>query len=502
MRYPFIIILMLFFPNFNKGQEMLGISGSDYAGLNGATLNPATIVSFPVQWEVNLMTLNLFFDNNYGYMKDQNIYKLLKEHRLPHEKWYQFNYDFSDIDENDFYYPLDNLVNKSGYFNFFLSGPSVLVKYKHHSFALRNNLRTIISINKINLTLPTFPDASDNPEDLFLELNNKDFEFEIPKFRINTMGWSEWSLSYGTILKHTPYFSINGGITIKRLRGYAGGYLLNHVLEVGLSGNIADTSINVTGEIDLEFAYINPESYDPYPDYSVKNILNTVRKGKGIGMDIGIEIEQKDIFHRVRYKGGWGVVRDLGEHHKLEDQWRLGISLIDVGRIKFTKNIQKFTIDSVISSNVKDMDVLVNSGDYDLMENIESTGDFKIILPTAIVLQLDYKFVHNLYLHSTWVQRIPKVFMRPGIDRANIFSLTPRFELERFGVSMPFILYQYRYPRVGLAFRIGFFSIGTDKLSSYIIGKKLSGIDIYFSIRIKPQRKKGYEMPCPYSPYQ
>ena len=47
---------------------MLGIMNSTYSGINGAIINPALPVSSPYYLDINIVSANLFIENNYIYL--------------------------------------------------------------------------------------------------------------------------------------------------------------------------------------------------------------------------------------------------------------------------------------------------------------------------------------------------------------------------------------------------------------------------------------------------
>jgi len=449
----------------------MGITGSNYAGTNALPLNPASIVTYPLKWEVNILTMDVFFDNNYAYMPKTSLIGLFR--KISKDENFE-------LDESSFVYTGDQLKKKSAYVNLKVQVPSVLFSIRDHKLAFHAAVRTVVSANRIHFTIPELLQGGPT-----LEFNKRNLE--IPKFRINGLGWSEFGVSYGRSIHKAPDFNIHGGVSIKRVHGYLGGYLLNHGIEFKLEEDIQ----KISTEIDVEYGFIDPSNAEP----SYRGIVS----GKGMGIDIGVVFEQKDL----HYKKIFHIHRNASElEKKLNYQWRVGASLIDIGRIRFDQNAQVYKIDKiVVNDTIQDLDVLINSQLYKPPNNTNSLG-FKIQLPTALCLQADYKFTRHIFVHSTWVQRI--VLGGPGVDRANIISLTPRFELKWFEFDIPFLLYQYRYPRFGAAVRIGPLSIGSDKIGSILLPGKFSGTDIYISIKIQPGSKKEkiVDIPCPFSPYK
>ena len=101
-------------------------------------------------------------------------------------------------------------------------------------------------------------------------------------------------------------------------------------------------------------------------------------------------------------------------------------------------------------------------------------------LPTALSVQADIHVLDELYVNAVWMQRL--VSSGPGLDRANYLALTPRLERKWYDVSFPFILYQYKYPRIGFAISIAYFSIGSDNISTFFIKKQKTGWKQYLFI--------------------
>ena len=52
-----------------QAQEMLGIANSNFAGNMGIFLNPSSIVIAPYKFEFNLLSVDVFEDNNYLFLR-------------------------------------------------------------------------------------------------------------------------------------------------------------------------------------------------------------------------------------------------------------------------------------------------------------------------------------------------------------------------------------------------------------------------------------------------
>lgn len=108
-------------------------------------------------------------------------------------------------------------------------------------------------------------------------------------------------------------------------------------------------------------------------------------------------------------------------------------------------------------------------------------------------LQFDYNLGKGFYVAGVWMQGVGggRNF---SMHRASLINITPRFELRRFEVSLPFTLAQYQHPRMGIAFRFNSLIIGTDRLGPLFFRSDVFGMDAYVALKytiFKSQRCKG-----------
>src|SRR5258705_1361330 len=69
-RLLFILIIITSYAA--QGQVMLGIANSNFAGNMGMGLNPTSMLLMPYRWEANIISGDIFLENNYvRYPKDQ-----------------------------------------------------------------------------------------------------------------------------------------------------------------------------------------------------------------------------------------------------------------------------------------------------------------------------------------------------------------------------------------------------------------------------------------------
>src|SRR6266850_1690147 len=81
-----LLLMHSFF--FLHAQQNLGISNSNYAGIQGATLNPSFIADSKLKWDVNILSGDVVFDNTFVYMPKDSL-KFLGFKNIIHSAWYQ-----------------------------------------------------------------------------------------------------------------------------------------------------------------------------------------------------------------------------------------------------------------------------------------------------------------------------------------------------------------------------------------------------------------------------
>ncbi len=435
-------------------QEQLGLQVERYSGVNSVYLNPAANTTSPLKWDINLIGVGLFADNDYAYIQDASLIKLLKNRNSNIE--YIGDLEGSP-DPNtlyaDFY---DNQRKKSAYVNTKILGPSFMVSMNGRSFGLFTNVRSVTSAQKIPAALGYY--------ELERQLENQ--EFQIDKFQVASMTWSEIGVNYAQTIfqNNSGEFALGGNI--KYLQGYEAAFFKNHE-SVGVAFT-SDDSLQINGG-ELSFGYatnidIENGSYD------------FQRNGSGFGFDLGFT-----------YTNSY----DDGSY-----KWKIGASILDAGQIKFKKRAALHTVNTNDLYNIVLSEFESVTSEEDLFELISSqalsdstasfsSNSFSIALPTALSVQADVSLTDNIYVNASLVRRIS--FGKPMLKRANMFAVTPRFEKRWFGVSVPLVLYDDRNFHLGTSLRLGPLTLGSDNLLSIVKEQQqFTGSDFYVALKINP----------------
>ncbi len=458
---------------------MFGLVNGNFAGVNGVMTNPSSMINSKLYLDINFLTVDVFAHNNYLYIPGDNHNTFEAFKKYP---------DFPAAANGKYVldYYTDN-YKKNAYVNFRLNGPSAMVVFGKHAFAIHDGIRSTTSVRGISL-----PTAKFGFEGLDYRPQHN-INYSTSNFKIAELTWGEIGISYAYQFKVKNKSSWSAGISIRRLWGFDGSYLTGKTCDY----LVANDSIVVINKIDAEYGLISRNN-DDLTGFGTSGIA----KGKGWAFDIGVTYTKL----KNHAKPTFGTITQPCKSQYLDYNYRVGISLIDLGGINFdagsTYSLKSNIVDSVniepfyaISTIDGFNNTLSNSIYHNPSRSLSGSG-YKIGLPSALCIQYDYHTKKNWYFNTTLIKNFN--LYKNHVSRPTILAFSPRFENRWFECNVPISLYDYRHPRVGLAFRIMNFSIGTDKLGSFFNFNDLTGADIYFSLRMNFLKGK---CPSKYKPY-
>ncbi len=442
-----------------QGQEQLGLRLENYSGTNSVFLNPTATISTPLRWDVNLASVGVFLENNYGYVQDASVFALLRQRESLDVRLR------SDVN-NENLLPATAFIadyfddGKDRYVNMLttINGPSVMFKIKEHTIGAFYNYRFAFGSPNIptNLSFYTYDERA---------LFNS---FPIAPFDGSIMIWDEIGVNYAYKIETNGGF-LSIGANIKYLRGKEAGYFENvnafDLVKVGIDSIASDLA---TLNYGLTTASLEEETFA------------NKTTGTGFGLDIGASAT-------------FGGYKDEGYTLKI------GAALLDLGYINFNKNAQKHEAEVTQYTDVsaEEFENIQEVNQFnELLQQVstEITGSptetlqdnsFEMYLPSGISLQADYSFSENIFLNATIVQGFR--LNKPGVQRNSIAAITPRYEHRWFSFQVPVVLHNYQNLRVGLSGRVAFLIIGTDNIGS-LVGRfsDLTGADVYVGVKVNP----------------
>lgn len=494
-----LLILISFSALKVTAQDFLPLLSDNYAGINQAPLQPAAIADSKFERDFNMLGFNC------------DIYT---DAMLFNSKWLRSPFSILTNkgwwDKNTYLTTPDG-EGKNLFMTQSIMGPGFLLSVgEKHAVGFTSRLRSIT--NTDDLTEPLFRSVYNGYNDP----TYWDQWYLDKKMRSVQHIFSDYALIYaGQLMNKGPHF-LKIGASVKLLQGIAAAYVQSDSLffyydeYAGASGNsISWNSPKVFGGLSDNWGY-----YDPSKDfYYINNYQFTAKPS--VGFDLGLVYEYRPKFKQYVYNVDGN--RYLVRKDRTKYLFKIGISIVDVGRFKYNKMSNSFNMsvtstnnyleryyngDNSLPDNTYWMDVTKSSFsflqyasfvdtlynrylmDMGVEKDETDPGYFILKLPTAASLQIDvrvYKrFFVNLITYTALNQSFSKI---PNSHYISNYSITARYEHKWVTVAVPVQYNQYGIFNVGLGVRTPFFYIGCTNLLSAMFADR-PGLDIYFGAKI------------------
>ena len=450
-----------------SGQEMLGMVNSNYSGVNGLIANPSSGLNSKYWLDIHLVGAGIFAENNFLYIPQEDfwIFDLLdSDYSLPRYGQYERPAMV-----------LENTNIKEAYTHNRLILPSVMYANVNRGYAAGLMLQSRFAGSGGNI-----PYDVANFGWYGLEYTAQhNIEYDDYDIHSAALAWSEIGLNFARVVKRERFDLWTVGVTAKYLLGHAGFFVnVENVRYVVLN----DSTVDIRN-MNARLGYAAPLDYASNTSPGPGGYIT----GRGLGFDLGITFirtprELKRLFP------------DRMCSHRFEKyKYRLGISLLDVGSISFTENARKHLYDNVShfwenanQLNYRNLQTFIHDLSQrfygDSLQSLTDTA-LRIGLPTALSIQYDHHHLGNWYFHGGLTAGLP-VFGDASVRRPGQIYVMPRYETRFFEFSLPLSLYRFKTPRIGMALRFSTFTIGTEKLGTFLGMSDFNGMDFYFSIRI------------------
>jgi len=273
------IIFVVFFGRSAKSQEMLGITMGNYSGVASVMVNPAMIANTRYYLDINLVSADVFFRNNFAYIpaSDASIYSIYRDtDNLP---------TYGPDDMNFTYY--DNKDLKFATVKQKVLGPSAMIQLGNHSFALSTSAQFFTSANRIPYEMPLFGYFGMNESSLH-NINYIDYDIDAA-----TAAWMDVGISYAYTAYEYLDQKITVGATLKYIWSYAGMYMeSSNVDYIVLNDSILNINdLNASTGFALPIDYSNSNQF----------VNDPLFKGRGFGVDLGVVYVKKKRVDKVRW---------------------------------------------------------------------------------------------------------------------------------------------------------------------------------------------------------
>lgn len=444
----------------SSAQEMWGYASSNYSGIMGLHINPAKIVGVPYEYEVNVLAVDVFYDNNYIFLpklSDVSTKTTTAENGTPTNTTTFVEYT--------------SPASKHAFVNARILGPGFIQKRNKFSWAVHSAVRVVASANGVPSALTqAFSSNFD-----YGPLHSA--KFTDMKLNAAGLAFGEVGVSYGKVWLNRDLHWLAWGATLNGLVAFDGMYL--HADVGGYS--FPDSSSLSMDHVTLDYGHAFGQSMSP--------------RGYGASADIGL------VYIHKRVNGAYECGKDADR--KKRYQYKAGFSLLDVGLIGFSREASR---NEIVNSNLQWS--YIDTAKFNTIEDFDrelashaggstSYDHFTMYTPAAASLQFDYCLRPRWYANLSVVQRIP--FSNKEVYRANSISLSPRYERRNFEMSLSANVYEYEHVYLGAAMRYSIFVLGTDRLSPFI-GSSVRSMNLFFGFKFNScmfQRTPKIKGGCP-----
>lgn len=469
-KIAFLFLLAFFFVNELNAQSFIA-SQSNYAGSHALSMNPASLTTSNLRFDIGLFQFGLMAYNDYAYLRSRDAMRVALT-------WGEYAPEYTVNGEIKDYlvYKNPNHRPRSLYESLDLSILNMMYDIDgRQAVGFSFNTRAYTNAIKIPWEIPEI--CINGTEDSTLYGNYKS-----KGAKLSTLEWAEIALSYSNTVYERYNYKFDVGATLKYLIGYSAAVANVNDLDYDVLG---PDSVNVN-YIDLDAAYSLPLNYDER--FTSDNLFNrAIQRGGGFAADLGFFYTCKANSKVLRKKRGYYNIP------RVDYIWRVGVSVMDLGFIKFNTNAleHKYFADNDMRFNSDDLDHVktmnelskyLSANYYDGDSTASLVGNsFVVGLPTTLRLQFDYNVYRNFFVNATFIQPV-KIF-KYSVKAAPRLMIEPRYESEYFDFALPVSLYDYRFVNIGASFRFAYLTIGTENIANYLGLGKMKGMDIYVALK-------------------
>ncbi|HSZ85806.1 MAG TPA: hypothetical protein VK787_07230, partial [Puia sp.] len=460
-------------------QDYHAVQGSSLAGSLGAPNNPASIVNTPYKWDIDIFSMQFKDASNLYTIAD---YSLLSPPQNSKYFFYAGDYKrFSDVNFNLNLLNTRIALNQTQAIAFGIN----LLGYGRMKTGVYNYIDTLYSVHD------------------FFNINDVN---GILHGNFTGSNWVEIFATYSQTIYDDGDHRLNGGLTLKAMRGIAGGFA--EMQNGTYTQNIINNNLNVYNLNSANARYGYSYNFDDWQKnnstlQNINNLLNNTRGG--FSGDIGFEyLIRQETLNDYYNK----------DEHYFDHDWKIGVSLLNVGYNQYKLGVQSRSISN--PQNVADtiLDKKFNgakslSAANDSIATFASSSSLagrkiKIFDPTRIVINVDRFLGNNFYLNTELSLNLNSQlagYSHFYTQSLNLLTVTPRWETKKWGVYFPV---QYNIENqfwVGGAFKAGPLLIGVHNWANVFTKRSLQNGGGYIALVIHSKEntkgKTDKRLDCP-----
>lgn len=467
-----------------SAQNYLGVQSSNYAGVMGTDIQPASFVDGRFVFDLNLASFNFNLYTNAAAFDTRDMPKWWTKSFMDqtiYESWASPDSTFSDR-----YFVKRYDANSSKLLGVYNNTQIDVINFMFHikptiAVGFSAKMRSITNIDNIDPKLAVLAENELDYSDLWKVQLNEEL------LSVNHLSWLEYGINYAQVLKDDNEHFMKVGGRLKYLSGLAAGYLWTDNFQYKLEN--ADTSMVLQGDFDYGYSgnIDDMGNSTGFPKQASKF---------GLGLDLGFVYEWRPDWKEYKYDmdGETNLWRRDQDKYKI----RAGVSIVDIGGMKFQKGglSRNFSVNSNNlfdlhvfdqDTSLADMDgtidsLITNSPDWTSSENTSST--FFMKTPTALSLQFDYHIWKWFYVNTTGVINLLSKKSGNHVHTANQWSITPSFDYAWFGLHIPVSINSYSGFKAGVATRLGPLTLGMTDFKTLFATGQVRGAEFFAGLRV------------------
>ena len=446
-----------------QAQNFPGYRSGNYTGVNGVFFNPANIADSRYRWDVNLFSFNGYVGNNKGSFN-------LKDLSSTNSTTFKNNF-------------LGGKGNTNANINAEILGPSAMFNLtRKSSMAITTRSRVVANLKDFDGNLINSVSNTDNatfPYTISTAANN----------RLVTNAWSEIGVSYAREIASKGAHYFKAGVSIKYLSGSNNSYLQLNQIKTTINQN------NITQEPYLEKTSGSIALGNSGSDLNGIN-FNTIFNGKaGIGADLGVVYE-----YRPEYQNAGS---DDQNRDKNKYKFKAGLSILDIGSIKYTpnpsssasynmhiNNNDRFYLSQIKDKSTAEIKAILDKNPAFFTNTTNGSNSYSASLPTVLQGDFDYHLHRGFYVSASGQLNLVNKSSLYSANQYNSLTLTPRYEGKSFGVYFPLNYSELTQFNAGISLRAGPLFIGSGSLFTAIAKSKQADLHIGLRIGILHKAKK------------
>jgi len=496
-----IALLFILSSTYAFNQAYLGVDNSNYIGVMGTQLQPASFVDGRFAFDMNIASMNFNTYQNFGYFDAD----AMRDAQGNGGFWWAKSFDSvqSNIWPNPDSTFMDRFIgrrfneNSKKTLGFYNSVQVDLLNFAFHispkvalGFFVRG--RTVTNIDNMDPKLAVLAENGLDYQPLWNQKLNESL------LNISHLAWSEYGFNYSQVAIDKGEHFLKVGGSIKYLAGLTAAYFYTSNFNYNIKNT--DTSYFLQGDFNYGYSNNLDEIADPNTQIDATNWQEFLKKSSsfGMGLDLGAVYEWRENYKDYKYDMDGET--DLWMRNKNKYKLRVGASIIDLGGMKFQKGglSRNFTVNSTnefdlttfeSASSLLGFDQVIDSliqqpNDDSWTAAQDTSSTFWMKTPAALSFQVDYHIWKGFYVNASSMINLRANRKDTKVRIPNQFSITPSFDVAGFGLYLPVSINTYSGFKAGIATRLGPLTIGVTDFRVLLAKGKVSGAEFYAGLRL------------------